>query len=77
MGIGKGRKSRSKLLAAFADSDFPFLEKLDQLSGRLVDNADFFSVQAPNEHSDEVLYDLMMGEYPEWIKLAKQQNILS
>lgn len=77
MGIGKGRKSRSKLLAAFADSDFPFLEKLDELSGRLVDNADFFTVQTPNEHSDEALYDLMMSEYPEWIKLAKQQGILS
>jgi stress response protein SCP2 len=76
MGIGKGRKSRSKLLAAFADSDFPFLEKLDELPGRLVDNADFFSVQSPNEHSDEALYDLMMGEYPGWIKLAQQQGIL-
>ena len=76
MGIGKGRKSRSKLLAAFADSDFPFLEKLDELPGRLVDNADFFAVESPNEHSDEALYDLMMGEYPGWIKLATQQGIL-
>lgn len=76
MGIGKGRKSRSKLLAAFADSDFPFLEKLDELPGRLVDNADFFAVQSPTEHSDESLYDLMMSEYPEWIKLAKQRSIL-
>ena len=76
MGIGKGRKSRLKLLAAFADSDFPFLEKLDELSGRLLDNANFFSVQSPHEHSDETLYDLMMSEYPSWIKLAKQQGIL-
>lgn len=73
MGIGKG----SQLLSLFTNSDFPFLEKLDQLSGRLIDNADFFSVQSPDEHSDEVLYDLMMNEYPKWIKLAKQQNILS
>ncbi|OQX02290.1 MAG: hypothetical protein BWK73_43215 [Thiothrix lacustris] len=76
MGIGKGRKSRSKLLAAFADSDFPFLEKLDELPGRLVDNADFFAVASPNEYTDEALYDLMMGEYPGWIKLATQQGIL-
>lgn len=76
MGIGKGRKSRSKLLAAFADSDFPFLEKLDELPGRLVDNADFFAIESPNEHSDEALYDLMMSEYPGWIKLATQQGIL-
>lgn len=44
---------------------------------QIVDNADFFTVQTPNEHSDEALYDLMMSEYPEWIKLAKQQGILS
>lgn len=77
MGIGKGRKSRSKLLAAFADSDFPFLEKLDELPKRLIDNADFFAVQTPNEPSDEALYDLMMSEYPEWVKLAKQQGLLN
>jgi len=47
MGIGKGRKSKSKFLAAFADSDFPFLEKLDELQGRLVDNANYFSVSSP------------------------------
>jgi hypothetical protein len=76
MGIGKGRKSLSKLLLAFADSDFPFLEKLDELSGRLLDNANYFSVASPNEHSDETLYDLMMSEYPGWITLAKQQGIL-
>ena len=64
MGIGKGRKSKSKFLAAFADSDFPFLEKLDELQGRLVDNANYFSVSSPDEHSDAELYDLLMTEYP-------------
>lgn len=76
MGIGKGRKSKSAKLSAFATSDFPFLEKLDDLSGRLIDNADFFSVESPDEHPDEVLYDLMMAEYPEWLKQAKQKSLL-
>jgi len=76
MGIGKGRKSRSKKLSMFADSDFPFLEKLDELSGRLIDNADFFSVSSPDEYADGDLYDLMMGEYPAWLKLAQQQGLL-
>lgn len=77
MGIGKGRKSKSKRLLAFSDSDFPFLEKLDELAGRLIDNANFFSVSSPDEHSDPELYDLLMAEYPAWLKLAKQHGVLS
>ncbi len=76
MGIGKGRKSKAKRLAAFADSDFPFLEKLDDLDGRLIDNADFFSVSSPDEHSDSALYDLLMTEYPGWVRLARQHGLL-
>lgn len=76
MGIGKGKKSKSRQLANFADSDFPFLEKLDELDGRLIDNADFFSVATPDEHSDAELYDLLMTEYPGWVKLAAQHGLL-
>ncbi len=76
MGIGKGKKSKSRLLANFADSDFPFLEKLDELDGRLVDNAGFFSVASPDEHSDDALYDLLMDEYPDWLRAARAQGLL-
>ena len=77
MGIGKGRKSKAKRLLAFADSDFPFLEKLDELDGRLIDNANYFSVSSPDEHGDAALYDLLMAEYPGWLKLAKQHGVLA
>jgi len=77
MGIGKGKKSKSKRLANFADSDFPFLEQLDELDGRLIDNADFFAVASPDEHSDDALYDLLMTEYPGWLRLAKGAGLLS
>lgn len=76
MGIGKGRKSKAKALANFADSDFPFLEKLDELDGRLIDNADFFSVASPDEHSDGALYDLLMNEYPQWVRQARQRGLI-
>ena len=76
MGIGKGRKSKSKLLFAFAASDFPFLESMDELSGRLIDNANYFSVGSPDEHTDGALYDLLMTEYPGWLKLAAQHGLL-
>lgn len=52
MGVGKGRRSKSKRLLSLSDSDFPFLENLDELSGRLIDNANCFSVSSPDEHSD-------------------------
>jgi len=77
MGIGKGKKSKSKRLINFADSDFPFLEKLDELDGRLIDNAGFFSVASPDEHADPALYDLLMDEYPGWVKSARQQGLIS
>jgi len=77
MGIGKGKKSKSKCLINFADSDFPFLEKLDELDGRLIDNAGFFSVASPDEHADPALYDLLMDEYPGWVKSARQQGLIS
>ena len=77
MGIGKGRKSKSKFLKVFADSNFPFLEKLDELSGRLMDNAGFFSVERPDEHSDEALFDLLMDEYPDWVKLARSHGMFA
>jgi stress response protein SCP2 len=76
MGIGKGRKSKSKKLSAFAQSDFPFLENLDELDGRLIDNANYFSVATPDEHADGALFDLLMSEYPGWVKLARGQGML-
>ncbi|MBC7502830.1 MAG: VWA domain-containing protein [Herminiimonas sp.] len=76
MGIGKGRKSKSKRLMSFSDSDFPFLESLDDLPGRLIDNANYFSVSSPDEHSDAALYDLLMMEYPGWLKLAAREGML-
>jgi hypothetical protein len=76
MGIGKGKKSKNKILANFSDSDFPFLEKLDDLDDRLIDNADYFSVASPDEHSDAELYDLLMSEYPGWLRAAKKASML-
>jgi stress response protein SCP2 len=76
MGIGKGKKSKSRWAATVPDSDFPFLEKLDELDGRLVDNANYFSVATPDEHSDAELYDLLMAEYPAWLGMARQAGLL-
>ncbi|MFC4256217.1 VWA domain-containing protein [Croceibacterium xixiisoli] len=55
---------------------FKFLEKLDDLSRRKVDNCDFFSVSDPDADSDAELYDKLMKEYPGWLKAAAKAGIL-
>ncbi|GJD22045.1 hypothetical protein RIVM261_070010 [Rivularia sp. IAM M-261] len=81
MAIGKSRKDvkgegilgwLSQLIA----SDFSFLEQLDEMNDRFLDNADFFSVEDPETIADQQLYDLLMAEYPNWVKLAKAKKIL-
>lgn len=57
-------------------SGFDFLEKLDDLRGRKVDNCDFFSVTSADKPTDEELYDKMMGEYPGWIRAAGNAGVL-
>ena len=63
-------------LASMMTGDFQFLEELDDMPGRFIDNADFFSVSDPAHLTDEQLYDLMMNEYPSWLKLAQAQGLL-
>lgn len=56
-------------------SDFSFLEGLDDLGGRYLDNADFFSVEDPETIGDQELYDLLMSEYPAWVKAARGKGL--
>ncbi|MDJ1174050.1 VWA domain-containing protein [Roseofilum capinflatum] len=58
-------------------SQFEFLENLDDLEGRYLDNADFFSVEDPEAIADQELYDLLMTEYPNWLKTARDRGLLS
>jgi stress response protein SCP2 len=78
-GAPPAKKKRGGLGARFASmmtGDFQFLEELDDMPGRFVDNADFFSVADPAALSDEQLYDLMMNEYPGWLQLARSRGLL-
>jgi hypothetical protein len=55
---------------------FRFLSKLDTLRGRTVDNAGFFAAGAdPSMLSDSVLYDQLMGEFPQWLAAAHAAGI--
>lgn len=57
-------------------SEFRFLEELDDMGGRFLDNADFFSVEDPARVGDDELFDLLMTEYPGWLAQARQRGLL-
>lgn len=73
MAIGKQRKG---FFGKVTGSDFTFLEKLDDMGGRVVDNANFFCVENPSTPSDDELYGQLMAEYPDWLKAAKAKSII-
>jgi len=81
MAIGRSskdvkKKGRGGFFKSIGASDFRFLEELDNLQGRLIDNANFFSVEDPSSISDEELYDLLMAEYPTWLKQARDKGLI-
>lgn len=55
---------------------YGILEKLDDMGGRVVDNCNFFALDRLDEIAEEKLYDLLMEEFPEWLKAAKTAGIL-
>lgn len=60
---------------------FPFLERLDDLRGRYLDNADFFAVSEDellgrSPLPDDRLFDRLMQEYPGWLPQARTQGLL-
>lgn len=62
----------------FGRDEFRFLKRLDNLTGRVVDNAGFFEAGVnPRQMSDGELYDNLLGEYPQWVQAARQAGIVS
>lgn len=55
---------------------FDFLEKLDDLDGRVIDNANFFQANDLDKMSDKELYDKLLTEFPSWLNEAKSKGII-
>lgn len=53
-----------------------FLEKLDDLGGRAVDNASFFHARDPHRVSDAELYDGLTSQYAAWLAAATAAGIV-
>jgi uncharacterized protein with von Willebrand factor type A (vWA) domain len=59
------------------DENFEYLKKLDDMSGRYVDNANFFKVENINELSDRELYQKLFAEYPSWLSNPLVQDLIN
>ncbi|MGW4242574.1 vWA domain-containing protein [Nocardia sp. NPDC004722] len=57
-------------------NNFGLLAKLDELDGRVVDNAGFFAVPDIDQLSDAELYRLLLSEFPSWLQAARRAGVL-
>ncbi|MDQ0481106.1 vWA domain-containing protein [Guptibacillus hwajinpoensis] len=58
-------------------ANYGILQKLDDLPGRVVDNADFFPFDDLDKVSDEELYNRLFNEYPVWLQEVKNRGMVS
>ncbi|PQJ71321.1 hypothetical protein BTO01_08540 [Vibrio jasicida] len=74
------RESASKPLfwkfVGLGGSNYGVLETLDDMDGRIVDNADFFSIDNFSSLKDGELYDQLLDEFPCWVQQAKSNDII-
>lgn len=58
------------------DEKFEFLEKLDTMSGRFIDNANFISINRLDCIDDRELYRRLLVEYGDWLALCRQNHLI-
>ncbi|MFE9448355.1 VWA domain-containing protein [Streptomyces sp. NPDC006739] len=70
--------SREPLFFAFVGfgNHISFLQKLDNLRGRTIDNASFFHARDPHRVTDAQLYDGITHEYASWLTAATAAGVL-
>lgn len=57
-------------------SSYGILQKLDEMSGRIIDNCNFFPLDKIDQYPDERLYDMLLNEFPQWLEEAKRKQIV-
>ena len=58
------------------NANYGVLEKLDNLEGRVIDNANFFALDDIDKISNKELYDRLLDEFPDWLREARQHGII-
>lgn len=61
---------------SIGSSPIDFLQKLDDLEDRFVDNADYKPVGDVTSVPDAKLFDMLLDEYPGWIDLVRQKGLI-
>ncbi len=56
---------------------FTFLESLESLSGRTINNAAFLKIDNLDTIPESELYDNLLKKYPNWLTLMRQKKIIS
>jgi uncharacterized protein with von Willebrand factor type A (vWA) domain len=54
--------------------EIPFLQKLDDLTDRYIDNADYEHIVDVDKLSDVQLFNIVLKEYPEWVTEMKKRG---
>lgn len=72
--VGIGNSSSGFLGRLFGG--YGMLEKLDTLTGRLVDNTNFFALDDFNSVDNSELYSRLLNTFPRWLKDAKNKNVI-
>lgn len=57
-------------------ADYGLLKELDNLGGRVVDNAGFFALDDVDKIDDEELYKRLLSEFPDWLRAARGVGIV-
>ncbi|NCA72866.1 MAG: VWA domain-containing protein, partial [Sphingobacteriia bacterium] len=87
-GVGRSAEIKRLLVEASAlpifwqfvgigGSSYGILEDLDTMSGRKVDNANFFALDDLRSVSEAELYERLLGEFPDWLVAARRAGVLS
>ncbi|MDK1670697.1 VWA domain-containing protein [Moraxella osloensis] len=86
-GVGSGRQMQKLLTEAaklpifwqfvgIGGHNYGVLEKLDDMTGRIVDNCNFFDLDSLNSISDDHIYELLLEEFPMWLTEAKEKQVI-
>ena len=68
------RSSSYKIFYQFVgigNEKFRYLQKLDDLKGRSIDNTSFIKVADFAKLDDEELFDKLLGDYPKWLRTLR------
>lgn len=57
-------------------SGYGVLERLDNMSGRYVDNANFFALDDFKRVSNSELYSRLLNEFPKWLQEIKRKRMI-